>query len=330
MSQIYAVIDIGSNSTRLMLAEAARQKKGFSVLEKRLIGTRLGEGMGVSRVLSDAGMQRTLNALDNFLAIAKNVKADEVFVFATSAVRDARNRNDFLSRCHSRLDIEVDVLSGVEEARIAFWGVQGEGGTGRLIDIGGGSTELIAAREGEMRLTGSVDMGCVRAAGRLEDTSVGHTALRQLFRNSPAHMREAAHKKGEYAKSTKTAKYLLAKMRKEPGQVYAVGGTVTSVAALAAGLTVHYDARLVQGRVLTHNEIRSILHELGPMPADCRAQIPLLKERADVICFGISILLTCMDDMEINSVVTSDADNLEGYLRKKFAESGLTSRRNVI
>lgn len=319
MSDIYAVIDVGTNSTRLLLAE---YNSKVHVIEKRLITTRISESrqpLGADNtpdqrvLLSEEGMSRTLDAMDNFCAIAKHAEAKRVFCYATSAVRDAENKETFIKNAKERLDIDIDVISGESEAELAFLGALGKKGEGCLIDIGGGSTELIFGKDGRIALKGSVPIGCIKLKNMFPDDVNGHTAVRNAFRNCPTEY-SVMNKRGEFETKSKNAKALLASMRKLGGTAYAVGGTATTLCALAVGLSAHYDGRLVQNRALTHGEARQILHELGGMPIERRRAIPILKDRADIICFGASLLLTCMDALDVASVTVSDSDGLEGYL----------------
>lgn len=310
----YGVIDIGTNSVRLMLAMATEAGE-IKVREKRLISSRIGEGLTTENFkITEAAMERTIEAIADFWAVCKQTQVDHIYAYATSAVRAASNKEEFLMLCQEEFDLNVDIISGETEAKIAFLGAFGRGGTGRIIDIGGGSTELLAGVVGEMMVSGSIEMGCVRAAEMLPDNAVGYIATRKLLRNSPAVIAERKKRDIELSYSEKSGKTLISKIKKKPGMVYAVGGTATTVAALAAGLKTTYDPRIVHGRMITHGETRRILAEIGSLPLEQRRKIPILKERADVFCFGANMLLTVMDDLGVTSVVCSDRDNLEGYL----------------
>lgn len=314
MAQKYAVMDIGTNSIRLMIAQV-RQDTEIVVREKRLITTRLGEGLQQNHLLSEEAMLRTLDALEKFMAVCRASEFKEIYAFATNAVRSAHNGDDFSERFRERFDVRLDVISGEDEGKIAYLGVIGNQGIGRVIDIGGGSTELIAGVDTQPQVVGSIEMGCVKAAQLLPDNAEGYIQVRELVRNSPALVGELKKRTGNMLYTERNGKALLSKIQKQLGSVYAVGGTATTLAALAAGLQSVYDPRIVHGRMLTHGEIRRVLSEIGPLTVQQRAKIPILRERADLICFGANILLLCMDELKVSTVITSDRDNLEGYLQ---------------
>ena len=127
-----AVIDIGSNSVRLLLVKE-------KLTSKQIITTRLAEGSGDEFILKSTPMERTVNAVKEFVGIARNAGADDLFVFATESVRKAANKDEFLSLLNP-LKIKVDVLTGEEEAKIGYYGARAEGKT--LVDVGGASTEF--------------------------------------------------------------------------------------------------------------------------------------------------------------------------------------------
>lgn len=304
----YAVIDIGSNSTRLMLAE---YDKRIIVHEKRLVTTRIGEQIALTGKLSEEGMRLTLDALRQYKAVAASFEAHELLAFATSAVRESSNKYEFLDLC-AQIGINVNVIDGQTEAHIGFFGAVGMQ-TGKLIDIGGGSTELVYGKDGNIALLGSVPMGCVRARGLFEDTHEGLKALCKAFLGTQTEFTETLH--AHVHKEKKGAAHLLSRMKRQPGPLYAVGGTATSLCAMAAGLTRHYDARLVHGRQTTCGEITQLMRTLGALSVDQRIHAyPLLGRRAEIIRYGGALLLCSMHELDAPSIIVSDADNLEGYL----------------
>lgn len=318
MTHKYAVIDIGSNSVRLMFSDVS-DNYSMTNSEKMVITTRLGEKVQVSHVLSDDAITRTMQAIENFAALIKNAQVDEVFAYATHAVRNAQNQNGFISLCEEKLQTNVQILSEEQEARMSFLGVTKGTSKGRVIDIGGGSTEMIAGDGQQISVVGSVGMGAVNASEMFPDNAPGHIAVRNAFRSCQASMIEYK-KNGEKIQSSKNGKALMNRMRKEEGAVYIVGGTGTTLSALGAGLRQSYEPKIVNGRMVTHGEIRRVMYEIAPMPISHRQKILLLKDRADVFCFGVSILLTCMDELGVQHVTSSDQDGLEGYLHYQLAE----------
>ena len=163
----YAVIDIGSNSVRLMLSD------GAITLGKRLESTRLSEGLSLSGALSADAIERTARAVANFVSEAKAEKCDVVYAFATEAVRSASNGAEFVARC-ARDGVKVDVLPGGDEAKLGFWGAY-SGGRQAVLDIGGASTELAVGDECGLEYGKSLHIGSVR----IRDLSLAASTVKQ-------------------------------------------------------------------------------------------------------------------------------------------------------
>ena len=308
---VYAVIDIGSNSTRLLLA---RDQGGqVDVLEKRAITTRIGEKMTATGRLSPEGMARTLKAIAGYVEAAHAARAAHIFLFATSAVREASNQEELLTMCRRRFWLSVDVIDGNKEALVSYLGAAPFEGENAVLDIGGGSTEISMGREGRLLLMGSLPMGAVRAK---EMFSADERGLKQLYRQLPrVRLRFWQQLAGGEAKETESnAKDFLNRVKKCKGTLYGVGGTVTTLCALSDGLSLRYDPRVVHGRTMTRGEVGLVARELDLMSPEKRASLPLLQGRDDIIRHGASILMACMDGMGATSIIVSDSDNLEGYL----------------
>lgn len=269
----FAVIDIGSNSIRYL----------GSAPEKCLITTRLAEGLVSTGMLSEAAMERSVAAITSF---AEKARAEGLVpaAYATSAVRDARNSAVFLARVEAACGVRIDVLSGEREAQYARLGAAEEGG---IVDIGGGSSQLVT--EG---FTASYPIGCVRAKEWGEQSGAQsfetlQEALFSRFRIYRFPRLFVPHWTG-------------------------VGGTITTVAALSRGMSV-YDRSAVASIVLSQEDVEAQAHALYFMGDAERAQHPLLAERHDVIVEGALILLYIMRGMGIYELHVSDADGMEGY-----------------
>lgn len=321
--KLYAVIDIGTNSTRLLLAHAEGTQ--VQVIEKRVIVTRIGENISKTGKLSVEGMQRTGKALESYVAQARSAKADEVYIFATSAVREAKNKETILEFCRSHFWLNIDVLNEKQEARVAYLGAAPSTGEARVLDIGGGSTEVSVGRDGEVYLMGSARMGAVRAKETFEESERG---MRELNKNLPKVEANywTKQKDGTLRESKATARELFTQAKKSKAPLYAVGGTATTLCALSDGLSMRYDPRTVHGRTMTRGEVGLVAKELDQMGPEKRASIPLLQGRDDIIRFGAEVLMASMDGLGADSVIVSDSDNLEGYLayqlgKKKTAEA---------
>ena len=295
----YAVSDIGTNSVRLMLAD-----ENCRPAEKRLLSTRIGEKLSETGGLTEGGMARTLNALSGYAKAAHEFGAP-LWVFATSAVRDATNKSVFLDRA---LDagIPVEVVSGETEAKLAYLGI-GALEKLTLIDIGGGSTEAAKGKGGELGAAYSAPVGCVRALERY-GSNPSDSELAALSE----WLLDAKVSGGEITMCEALASF------KPAGRVYAVSGTATSLASIFVGVTQEYSAGAVHGKVVTKEGILAVLENLRKLTVEQRCAIPVLSDRGELIIHGGVLLLTSMDALGSNDVVVSDSDNLEGYLRYRL------------
>ena len=290
-----AVVDLGTNSARLMIATA--DGGVVKSVYKTLRMVRIGEGMVETGCISEAAMQRTQDALAEFLDIAEQYGArDRFFCFATSAVREAENRQVFADRIKGRLGIDIDIISGDREAVLGFAGsVDGYGG---MFDIGGGSTEVMAGRLGDIAFSRSFKIGTVRCL--------------QMFPTADDADPDAFLKAHALAAKTFTG------VPKADGFVYTgIGGSATALAALDLGLE-EYAAERVQGHKISLKRAQ----ELGTMlesktKQQRKALIGLEEKRADVIVFGAIICLEFMKAAGADAIVVSDRDNQEGYLAMK-------------
>jgi len=279
-----AVIDIGSNSIRYLQA-AVTQTSVTALFPKRLVTARLAEGLLADGVLNKAAMDRAIGAISRFCVISRENPTQYLFAYATSAVRDAKNGPAFCARVLSECGLSVDVLTGAEEARCAYLGAAGSKGGG-VIDIGGGSAQVTTGS-----LAKSWPVGCVRAM--------------ELCRGMQKEEVPAAI--ARWMEETCTG---LATLRQSAWT--GVGGTVTTLAALQANLTV-YDGGAASRETITPAGLQKLivrLDEMGP----ARKNHPLLAERHDILPFGTLVLQELMRRLEIGELGVSDADGMEGYL----------------
>lgn len=278
-----AVIDIGSNSVRLMLTADGK------VLYKTLDTTRLGEGIASSPRLKEEAVLRTAEAVARFCARARAEGAEIVRAFATAAVRSAENRGEFLSCVKERCGLDVEVLSGETEAEVGLSGALGDR-DGGLIDAGGASTEVIVRREGRIVYEKSVNIGVVR----LKD---------MCGRDKAALFSAAERAAGEYGEVPPANPFC------------AVGGTATTLASVLLGLD-EYDPARVTGTVISAGTMRALASRLTEMTPEEIAALPTVPEkRADVLGGGAVLLSVVMDRLRIPAVTVSDSDNLEGYAK---------------
>lgn len=280
----YAIIDIGSNSVRLMTMADGK------VFYKVLITTRLGEGLAGSNLLKAESIERTARAVETLQQKAQADGAKAVYAFATAAVRSAKNGKDFVQRVDELCSLKVDVVSGEMEAELGAKGALGER-DGALIDIGGASTELIVQKAGKIVYKKSVDVGAVR----LKDV-----CGRQLNKLQSVCQ--------EYAKQFHGAPVFGL-------DVYGVGGTATTLAAVLAGIK-KYEQDVVTGVKISVENAKALSQKLTQMPVEEVEKIPCVdKKRADIIGGGATLLAAIMQEYNIPEVIASDSDNMEGYAK---------------
>ena len=281
----FAVIDIGSNSVRLMLVADGK------VLYKTLNTTRLGEGIAIRPLLKPEAISRTADAVAQFYQKAKSDGANEIYAFATAAVRSAENREDFLAAVRNRCPLEVEIVSGEDEATLGIVGALGEE-DGALIDVGGASTELVVQKDQKLIYKKSIDVGIVR----LKD---------ECGRDKTRLLATANSRVREYGNIPMFSR------------VYAIGGTATTLAALSLGLET-YDSNKVTGARISYSQMRDLSEKLLQMPVEEIAALPCVsKGREDVLAGGAVWLTTIMQTFAIEHLIVSDKDNLEGYAIKK-------------
>lgn len=278
-----AVIDIGSNSVRLMLDS---QVDGLN--RKQLITTRLGEG-GNNR-LTDASMARTLKAIDELYAQAVAAGAAHVYVFATEAVRSAENGRDFAAAIRAKTGLAVDVLDAETEAEIGYRGATiGLEGALAVIDVGGASTEIAVGTGQTIERAASIPIGAVRLK-----TAAGN----------------------DFAAMQQTVAPLLDRLP-DPSHaqtVVAIGGTATALASAELQLKEYSPARVHRHR-LTADAVTALLADFT-RGGDLVERFPALSEkRAQIILQGAFIFDRIFDRFHLSAVTVSETDNCEGYLQ---------------
>ena len=296
-----AAIDIGSNSARLMIADVG-PGGAIEPIKKELVTTRIYEGLARTGKLSSVAVDRTLAAINILKDKARQAGAASLHCFATAAVREAANRDDFLAKALKETGMVVDVLSEEQEARVGFVGTQEQGPRGAL-DIGGGSTEVAVGVGHDVHCAVSLKLGAVRA---LEKYPLGDTT-------DPL----ALEAMRQWATNVLRADCAGAKdctARLNGIRWTGIGGTITTLASMDMKLQ-KYDSARVQGHGFTRAVVERVLSKLVQTPLEKRRTIAGLQpERADIIIGGLVILLEFMDFMAVDQMVVSDRDNLEGYL----------------
>jgi exopolyphosphatase / guanosine-5'-triphosphate,3'-diphosphate pyrophosphatase len=297
----FAVVDIGTNSTRLLICDV-RESGALTELVRRTQVTRLGEGVDAAGALSDAAIARVLGTLDEYAAEIGRLDVDARIAVLTSAVRDSSNGGALLEVVRERYGLEASVLSGDEEAQLTFLGAMSDRDptdeTATLvIDVGGGSTELVIGRGRAVDFHVSLQVGVVRQSERhLSGDPPELAALKALGRDV----------RGLIERDVPPA------VRELPTRAIAVAGTATSLAAVDQSLEP-YDAALVHGYWLEITTARLLLARLGSMPlAERRDTRGLHPDRAPTILAGIVILIEVLEAFGLQGFEASEHDILRG------------------
>jgi exopolyphosphatase/guanosine-5'-triphosphate,3'-diphosphate pyrophosphatase len=305
-----AAVDLGTNTVRLLVVDA--EGGGWRPLHESQRITRLGEGQAAAGRLLEGPIRRTVDAVAEFVATARALGASDIRVVATSAVREAPNREELTARVEAATGQAVEVVSGEDEARLTLLGVSAGlphlGGSFLLLDIGGGSTELVLARRGRAALASSLGLGVVPLAEGFTDAGpVGAGQLAAMRREVDARLADG-----------------LAPALLEHGRVPLVGtaGTVTTLAALDLGLG-RYEAARVHGHTLHRAAVERLLVGLGGMTLAERAALPCLEPgRADLLVPGIVICLAVMRRLGRDALVVSDHGLREGIVQTMLGDAG--------
>ena len=301
-----AAIDVGTNSARLLVAE--EQPGGFRSIDRRMVITRLGQGVDRSRVLDAEALDRTLKTIAEYAATCGELGVKKLRVTGTSAVRDARNREEFFEGVRLLTGAEAELLTGEQEARATFLGTLSdlsEPGPVVVVDIGGGSTELIVGTGEPERLV-SLDVGCVRL-------------FEKYLESDPPSKDEIQALRAEVDGSLAGVKDQLAVPR--GARLIGVAGTVTQLATLKAGSPV-YDPDVTHHSVLSHGDVRTLARRLESLTIGQRKRITGLEPgRADVIVAGAEILLGVMEAIDAPEVLVSERDILDGLVIELLGSS---------
>lgn len=303
-----AAIDIGSNSVRLIVAEAVRGGN-YRILDEEREPTRLGRSVGLDGNLDDESMEQTLTALDTFKKIAAGFQAESLRVIATCAIREAGNGPDFCRRIRDEVGLEVEVISGEQEGRYAFSSVQHAFDLSDknvlVADIGGGSTEIVFAT-GEM-------------IEEIYSTPLGAVRLTEQFPTTEADAGDAFLRMEKEITSC-----LKRKTSKPPFAAHFMvgcGGTFTTVADLLMASRKGSDKQ-VAGFRASHADIRHLLDRLRKMPVRSRRSLAgMTPDRADIIVAGVAIIDAMMKRFRINSLVVHSRGVRDGLLREMILES---------
>jgi exopolyphosphatase/guanosine-5'-triphosphate,3'-diphosphate pyrophosphatase len=296
-----AVVDIGTNSTRLLIGDVV-DGRVRQELERHTTVTRLGAGVDADGRLSEEAMERVYRTLDEYRELIERDDAEKAVAVLTSAVRDAANGEEFARTVRERYGLTPHVLPGEEEARLTFLGATSERDPEDhtptvVIDIGGGSTEFVIGSGREATFNVSTQAGVVRQTER-------------HLHSDPPTNEEIDRLETEVAGIIEAA--VPADRRIAVEHAIAVAGTATSLAAIAQKL-VPYDPEKVHGYRLTRADCEQILHDLASLPLAERRGIPgLHPDRAPTIVAGVAILLASLELFDLHELEVSEHDILRG------------------
>lgn len=294
-----AAIDIGTNSIRLIVAEPLRGGN-YRILDEEKESTRLGENLGANGRLDPRAIEKSLGALRRMKQIAEGFQTTELKTIATCAVREAENGDEFIRRARDELGIEIEIITAEQEAMLAFASVQRAFDLTNqhvaVVDIGGGSTEIVLAFGNLVEAVYTTQLGAVRLAEVHGDTA-SVEGFDALLTGIDRHLR----------KHTKHPVFV-------PHTLFGSGGTFTSMAAMVMASKGH-ERLPIRGYQVTRAEVRHLLDRLRKLPLKERAGVPgLSPDRADIIVAGLAIVDRVMDRFQVNSVQVHSRGVRDGLL----------------
>jgi exopolyphosphatase/guanosine-5'-triphosphate,3'-diphosphate pyrophosphatase len=303
-----AGIDIGTLTCRLLIADCSPQTSLKALRSERRI-LRLGEGVDQTKRLSSAAMDRVIECLREWRGLIDSHQVDAATAVATSAVRDAVNRDEFLRRVKQETGFDVEVITGDEEARRTLLGIRSglpAGVTDILaLDIGGGSTEFILDRPGQVPIVRSIDIGVVRLCER-------------VLTHDPPTAEEIEQARDWVRRETQAA--VVGMEGFQSATFVGTAGTVTALAAMAQRLPA-YEPTRIHNYVLKLETIRALEATLLSRKKADRVGLPgLEKNREEVIAAGAIIIRTIMETLGEEECLVSDLGLREGVLISLLAQ----------
>lgn len=298
-------IDIGTNSMRLLVADYKNNK--IENRKKYVNTTRIGQGVDKDGYIIEEALERNLKALKEFSEICKKEECEEVYCMGTSALRDSKNGQEFVTRAKALTGIDVNIICGDEESNLGFMGVlQGTDGDKKedilVLDIGGGSTEFIVGNEEGIKFCKSENVGALRMTEKFITTDPIDD---EEFNEMVKFIEETISSTLDTLKPMKINKLV------------GIGGTITSISAMNQELEV-YSMEKVHNSVVTKKDLEKILQNLKKMTLNDKKMLKGLQpKRADIITSGVKILHIIMEKLEFEEIMISEYDNLEGLMCQK-------------
>ena len=318
-NQRLAAIDIGTNTFRLLVAEvypdSAKKNYSIKVISSKRVITRLGDGIIHNGRIHEEAVTRSIKTLKQFSRIISRHKVDKISTVATSALREATNRGDFMNKARDAAGLHIKLISGRQEAKLTAAGMlidMTPPKSALMLDIGGGSTELIFMKAGKPLAVHSLNLGVVYLAGK-------------YMISDPPLTGDIIQMETEISGKIHSAITSLKKLF--PGDTVCIGtaGTVTALAAISQNLR-KFNHNKIHKYILTSERIRNILTTLSGLSSKERAEyVPFELARLDIIVPGTLILFKLMETFGFREIIVSNYGLLEGTLidlYKKGAETG--------
>ncbi len=309
MTNAYAALDLGTNSTRLLVAEVepgAGSIPDLRAIERRMTITRLGQGVNATRRLRPDAIERTLTVLREYRAVMDDHHVQHARATTTSAARDAENREDLFVPAREILGFDLELISGDEEAGLSFLGATAEIDAPApylVVDIGGGSTEFVLGTR-EPVAAKSVNIGCVRITEQFLESD---PPAPEELSNAVAFVRDHLADVDQEIPGLRDATTLVG-----------LAGTVSAVASIEQGLAV-YDRDRIHGFRITRAAAEDVFRTLATESlADRRHNPGLESERADVIVGGAIVLVSIFRHFGFDEMLVSEADILDGLIRSQL------------
>lgn len=293
-------IDIGTNSMRLLICDYIDNKLENRV--KFVNTTRIGKGVDKNGYISEEAINRNIIALKEFANICKENKCEKIYAIGTSALRDSKNKEEFINLAKLKSSIDLEIITGEEESNLGFKGVL-EGLNSEddilVLDIGGGSTEFIIGSVEGIKFAKSENVGALRMT---EKFLTKDPICENEFDNMSLFIKNEIDE---------TLKYIKGKGIKK---LVGIGGTITSLSAMNQELEV-YSMEKIHNSLISKDDIKLILQNLKKMTLSDKKNLKGLQaKRADIITAGVKILDIIMENLEIENIIVSEYDNLEGLI----------------
>ncbi len=310
----YGAIDIGTNSMRLLLAKASQGK--FLDRQKFVNTTRLGAGLDERGRIKEECIQVNIEALEKFSQKCREYGCDKVFCIGTAALRNSKNKEEFIKRAKEKTGIDLEVISGKKEAFLGYKGVVGgidlADDYALILDIGGGSTEFIFGSSREIFYRKSIDLGAL--------------ALTEKFITSMPEDRQELKKLEDFIDrellqvSQELREVFDKKMIAGNFKLLGIGGTITSLSAINQELE-EYSMEKIHGSFVSREEVEGQISKISMMSLEERRKIKGLQaKRAEIILSGEIILNSIMKKLSSSKIQISEFDNLEGIILEDMSK----------